>query len=63
MFLVHSEQYLCAVLAGVLGVSSTRKDIAHVPLPLIFHARCFLGVDKGVSRAKKPAGVCPSASA
>ena len=63
MFLVHREQYLCDVLAGVLGVSSTHKDIAHVPFPLIFHAFCFLGVGEGVSRAKKASGVCPSASA
>jgi hypothetical protein len=32
---VQNEQYLCAVLAGVLGVFETHKDIAHVPSRLI----------------------------
>jgi hypothetical protein len=61
MFLVQSEQYLCAVLAGVLGVFETPKDIAHVPSLLIFHARCFLGVCEEGSWAKKASGVLPCA--
>jgi hypothetical protein len=55
------EQYLCDVLAGLLGVSSTHKDIAHVLSPLIFHALCFLGVCAEGRWAKKASGVLPSA--